>query len=204
MPGFRDITDENERLSLALAHTTDEAQRAAIEIQQVLNANDALSSSRTVDYGAGDIGNFNEREDIVQQLENTGLSAEQSLQLLVAVDDSSYETMTQDIQTVMEHLNNGEPFDVAVKAIMDEQETEDYVRSQLAEYKPTDEDVDVDEFRSMANYIQGADDSAFEEGGMFEDISPTIREDAEAIEDLVEGILRYDDAVSTLQDKEDE
>jgi hypothetical protein len=39
VPGFKDITDENERLSLALAHTSDEAQKAAIEIQQVLNAN---------------------------------------------------------------------------------------------------------------------------------------------------------------------
>ena len=143
VPGFKDITDENERLSLALAHTSDEAQRAAIEIQQVLNANDSLSSSRTVDYGAGDIGNFNEREDITQQLENTGLSAEESLQLLVTVDDSSYETMTQDIQTVMEHLNGGEPFDVALKAIMDEQETEDYIKAQLDAYEPTDEDIDA-------------------------------------------------------------
>ena len=203
VPGFKEITDENERLSLALAHTSDEAQRAAIEIQQVLNANSSLSSSRTVDYGAGDIGNFNERGAIVQQLENTGLSAEESLQLLVTVDDSSYDTMTQDIQTVMEHLNGGEPFDVALKAIMDEQETEDYIKAQLAAYEPTDEDIDADAFKNMASYIQEADSSAFEEGGMLEDVSPEIQNNAEALEDLVEGILRYDDAVSTLNDNEE-
>lgn len=203
VPGFKEITDENERLSLALAHTSDEAQRAAIEIQQMLNANDALSSSRTVDYGAGDIGNFNEREDITRQLENTGLNAKESLQLLVSVDNSSYETMTQDIQTVMEHLNGGEPFDVALKAIMDEQETEDYIKAQLEAYEPTDEDVDADAFKNMANYIQSADASAFEEGGMLEDVSPDIQANAEALEDLVEGILRYDDAVSTLNDNEE-
>lgn len=87
---------------------------------------------------------------------------------------------------------------------MDEQETEDYIKAQLDAYEPTDEDIDADAFKNMANYIQGADDSAFEEGGMLEDVSSNIRENAEALEDLVEGILRYDDAVSTLTDKEDE
>lgn len=200
LPWWRSITDENERLAIALAHTGDEAQKASIQIEQLLNANSSLSESRISDYGES----FNEREGITRQLESTGLSVEENLQLLVSIDDSSYETMTQDIQTVMEHLNGGEPFDVALKAVMDEQETEDYVRSQIEAYEPTDEDVDADAFKNMANYIQGADASAFEEGGMFEDISSDIQENAEALETLVEGILRYDDAVSTLTEKEED
>lgn len=199
VPGFAEITDENEKLALALSHTSDEAQRAAIEIQQILNANENLNGSAR-DTG----GILGQRDSIVRDLENTGLNAEESLQLLVTVDDSSYETMTQDIQTVMKHLNNGEPFEVALKAIMDEQETEEYVKSQLAAYQPTDEDVKSEDFQTLSNMFLDNAGNMGEEGTEFEDYSEDLLNNASALEEVIEGILRYDDAVQSLDDSLDD
>ena len=78
------------------------------------------------------------------------------------------------------------------------------LQNRINNYEPTDEDIDADQFKSMANYIHGADDSAFEEGGMFEDLPSDIRDSADALEDFVEGILRYEDAISTLAEKEED
>lgn len=126
------------------------------------------------------------------------------MQLLVTVDDSSYETMTQDIQTVMKHLNNGEPFEVALKAIMDEQETEEYVKSQLAAYQPTDEDVKSEDFQTLSNMFLDNAGNMGEEGTEFEDYSEDLLNNASALEEVIEGILRYDDAVQSLDDSLDD
>jgi major membrane immunogen (membrane-anchored lipoprotein) len=199
VPGFAKITDENERLALALSHTSDEAQRAAIEIQQVLNSNENLNGSAR-DTG----GILNQRDSITQALENTGLSAEESLQLLVTIDDSSYETMTQDIQKVTEQLNDGKPFEVAIQAIMDEQETEDYIKSQLAAYEPEDEDVSKEAFDSLTDTFYENQDQMGVEGTPFADYSEDLFENAEALEDVVESILRYNDAIESLDESYDD
>ena len=180
----------------------DDAQIAAVQIEELLYHNDSL---KNMGYAGQGITAEEQRNNITGALENSGLSAEQSLQLMATFDeDATYAEIMKGIREVSAAVANGEDFDIVLRARMSPEQIEDAVKNAINAYEPTDEDVNIDEFKSMANYIQGADDSAFEEGGMFEDISPAIREDAEAIEDLVEGILRYDDAVSTLQDKEDE
>lgn len=46
VPGFAEITDENEKLALALSHTSDEALRATIQIEQLANANANLTEGQ--------------------------------------------------------------------------------------------------------------------------------------------------------------
>jgi hypothetical protein len=186
-------------LSLALSHTSDEAQRAAIEIQQVLNANENLNGSARETGGV-----LNQRDSITQLLEESDLSAEESLQLLVTVDSSSYEIMTQDIQTVISHLNDGEPFDVAIQAVMNEQETEEYIKTQVAAYEPKDEDVEKESFDDLADTFYENKDQMGVEGTPFEDFSEDLFNNAEALEDVIEDILRYNDAIESLDKSYDD
>lgn len=179
----------------------DDAQIAAVEIEQILQTN---SSIKDMGYAGQGLTADEQRDNITGALENTGLSAEQNLQLMATFDkDATYKEIMDGIAEVRQGLENGEDFDVLLKAKFDPEQIEQGVKEAINAYEPTDEDVDADAFKNMANYIQGADASAFEEGGMLEDVSPDIQANAEALEDLVEGILRYDDAVSTLNENEE-
>ena len=186
-----------------MLHTLqDDAQIAAVEIEQILQSN---SSLKDMGY-AGQVGPTAEeqRDNITGALENTGLSAEQNLQLMATFDkDATYNEIMDGIREVQEGLSNGEDFNVLLKAKFDPEQIKEGIKTAIDAYEPTDEDIDADAFKNMANYIQEADSSAFEEGGMLEDVSPEIQNNAEALEDLVEGILRYDDAVSTLNENEE-
>ena len=180
----------------------DDAQIAAVEIERILQSN---SNIRDMDYSVQGLSAEEQRDNITGALENTGLSAEQNLQLMATFDkDANYKDIMSDIKEVQQSLENGEDFEVILKAKFDPEQIEQGIKEAINAYEPTDEDVDADAFKNMANYIQGADASAFEEGGMLEDVSPDIQNNAEALEELVEGILRYDDAVATLIDKEED
>ena len=179
----------------------DDAQIAAVQIEQLLQSN---SSIKDMGYAGQGLTADAQRDNITGALENTGLSAQQNLQLMATFDkDATYKEIMDGISEVREGLANGEDFNVLLKAKFDPEQIEQGVKEAINAYEPTDEDVDVEAFKNMANYIQGADASAFEEGGMFEDISPDIQTNAEALEQLVEGILRYEDAISTLEEKEE-
>jgi hypothetical protein len=168
-----------------------EAGKAAVEVGQLLLANEKLNTS--------------DRQDVQGELSNAGLYHEQQVQFLATLDENaSKQEILSALEKLKQNMQNDESFDVALKASIDPEQLKQHIKEQIDAYEPTDEDVDADQFKSMANYVHEADDSAFEDGGMFEDISPDIRDSAEALEDFVEGILRYEDALSTLAEKEED
>lgn len=196
-----DKYSELEKIDIMLHTLQDDAQIAAVEIEQVLQTN---SSIKDMGYAGQGLTADEQRDNITGALENTGLSAEQNLQLMATFDkDATYKEIMDGIAEVQQGLENGEDFDILLKAKFDPEQIAQGVKEAINAYEPTDEDIDADAFKNMANYIQEADSSAFEEGGMLEDVSPEIQNNAEALEDLVEGILRYDDAVSTLNENEE-
>jgi len=185
VPGFAEITDENEKLALALSHTSDEALRAAIQIEQLANANTNLTEGQ--------------QAGIVQRLESSGFSAQESLQFMASLDeDASYREIVEKLEEVKQQVDTGAPFEVALQAKMDPEQIRESVEASLAAYEPKDEDVDAADFQSLSSMFMNNADNMGEEGTPFADYSEDLLKNADALEEVVEGILRYDDAVETL------
>lgn len=210
-PEYAAITDETERLAIAYQHVQTDAGKAAIEVRELLLANKNLTEGAgvqtTYDANTGqELSQYNliGREGIQSEMSNAGLDHEQQVQFLATLDENASESeIRTKLAELKQKMQDGQDFDVALKASLDPEQLDEMVKNQINSYEPTDEDVDVDQFKSMANYIHDADASAFEEGGALEDISPEIQNNADALEEFVEGILRYDDAISTLLEKEE-
>jgi hypothetical protein len=189
-----------------------EAGKAAVEVGQLLLANESLTNNggmqTTYDANTGQALSQYEligRQGIQTEMSDMGMDHEQQVQFLATLDENASESeIRTKLAELKQKMQDGQDFDVALKASLDPEQLNEMVKNQINSYEPTDEDVDADQFKSMANYIHDADASTFEEGGMLEDISPEIQNNADALEELVEGILRYDDAVSTLSEKEEE
>lgn len=185
VPGFAEITDENEKLALALSHTSDEALRAAIQIEQLANANTNLTEGQ--------------QTGIVQRLENSGFSAQESLQFMASLDEeASYREIVEKLEEVKQQVDAGTPFEVALQAKMDPEQIRESVEASLAAYEPKDEDVDAADFQSLSSTFMDNADNMGEEGTPFADYSEDLLKNADALEEVVEGILRYDDAIETL------
>ena len=199
-------------MAIAYEHVQTEAGKAAIEVGQLLLANESLTDSggmqTTYDSRTGQVLSQYEligREGIQSEMSDMGMDHEQQVQFLATLDENASESeIRTKLLELKQKMQEGEDFDVALKASLDPEQLDEMVKNQINAYEPTDEDVDADQFKTMANYIHDADASAFEEGGTLEDISPEIQNNADALEELVEGILRYDDAISTLSEKEED
>lgn len=188
VPGFAEIADENERLSLALAHTSDEAQRAAIQIQQMLNTSNTLSDDQ--------------KTGITRQLESAGFSAQEALQVIASLnidEETSYNNIVPEIQDIIHRVNEDkESLSVVLQAKMDPEQVKETVKSQIATYEPKDEDVDKEDFDSLADTFYENKNQMGVEGTPFEDFSEGLFENAAGLEDVIEGILRYNDAIESL------
>lgn len=188
VPGFAEITDENERLSLALAHTSDEAQRAAIQIQQMLNTSNILSDDQ--------------KTGITRQLESAGFSAQEALQVIASLnidEETSYNNIIPEIQDIIQRVNEDkESLSVVLQAKMDPEQIKETVKSQIATYEPKDEDINKEDFDSLADTFYENKNQMGVEGTPFEDFSENLFENAEGLEDVIEGILRYNDAIESL------
>ena len=185
VPGFAEITDENEKLALALSHTSDEALRAAIQIEQLANANTNLTEGQ--------------QTGIIQRLENSGFSAQESLQFMASLDeDASYREIVEKLEEVKQQVDTGAPFEVALQAKMDPEQIRESVEASLAAYEPKDEDVDAADFQNLSSMFMDNADNMGEEDTPFADYSEDLLKNADALEEVVEGILRYDDAIETL------
>lgn len=185
VPGFAEIIDENKKLALALSHTSDEALRAAIQIEQLANANTNLTEGQ--------------QTSITQKLEGSGFSAQESLQLMASLDENaSYQEIVKQIEEVKQQVNAGTPFEVVLQAKMDPEQLRKSIQESLATYEPKDEDVDAVDFQSLSNMFMNNADKMGEEGTPFVDYSEDLLNDAAALEEVVEGILRYDDAIQSI------
>lgn len=172
-------------MALALSHTSDEALRAAIQIEQLANANTNLTEGQ--------------QTSITQKLEGSGFSAQESFQLMASLDENaSYQEIIQQIEEVRQQVDAGTPFEIALQAKMDPEQVREAVESSLAAYEPKDEDVDTTDFQTLSGMFMDNADKMGEEGTPFADYSENLLSNAEALEEVVEGILRYDDAVQTL------
>jgi hypothetical protein len=211
-PEYAAIADEAERAAIAYEHMGTEAGKAAVEVGQLLLANENLTDNggmqTTYNANTGQVLSQYEligRQGIQTEMSDMGMDHEQQVQFLATLDENASESeIRTKLAELKQKMQDGQDFDVALKASLDPEQLDEMVKNRIDSYEPTDEDVDVDQFKSMANYIHDANESAFEEGGALEDISPEIQNNADALEELVEGILRYDDAISTLSEKEEE
>lgn len=168
-----------------MSHTSDEALRAAIQIEQLANANTNLTEGQ--------------QTSITQKLEGSGFSAQESLQLMASLDENaSYQQIIQQIEEVRQQVDAGTPFEIALQAKMDPEQIRESVEASLAAYEPKDEDVDAADFQSLSGMFMDNADNMGEEGTPFADYSEDLLNNADALEEVVEGILRYDDAVQTL------
>lgn len=179
--GF-DQLDELEQIDFMLQHVQDDAQKAALEVEQLMRANENL--------------NANDRAYLTSRFEQSGLSAEQSLQLVASLDENA---SREEINARLNEITqSGEPFEIALRATMDPQQIREMVESQLAEYQPTDEDVNSEDFQTMANMFMNNEENMGKEGTPFENYSTDLLEDADALEQVIESMLRYDDAIESL------
>lgn len=211
-PEYAAIADEAERAAIAYQHMGTEAGKAAVEVGQLLLANENLTDNggmqTTYDANTGRVLSQYEligRQGIQSEMSDMGMTHEQQVQFLATLDENASESeIRTQLAELKQKMQDGQDFDVALKASLDPEQVDEMVKNQINSYEPTDEDVDADQFKSMANYIHDADESNFEEGGILGDISSDIQNNADALEEFVEGILRYDDAISTLSEKEEE
>ena len=179
--GF-DQLDELEQIDFMLQHVQDDAQKAALEVEQLLRANENLTA--------------NDRQYLTAQMEQAGLSAEQSLQFVATLDENA---SRQEINTRLNEITqSGEPFEIALRATMDPQQVREMVEAQLAEYQPTDKDVNSEDFQTMANMFMANEKNMGKEGTPFENYSADLLENADALEEVIESMLRYDDAIESL------
>ena len=204
--GFNELYNDLEQIDFMLQYVTDDAQRADLQMQQLLRSNKNLTSQRSVDYGAGDIGTSSDYLEIAGEMQRAGFSAQEQLQLIATLDENaSREEILNAIHRVQQYMDNGDSFSLALQAGLElnPQEIENMVRSQLADYQPTDEDVNLEDFQTLSNLFLNTNQLG-QEGTPFADYSEELINNAIALEDVVEGILRYNDAIETINKNMDD
>lgn len=189
--GF-ELLDSMEQLDFMLQNVQDDAQKAAIQVQQLLESNSSLG-----EHHFGD-NTYTDSEEITRALEQTDLTAENSLQLVASLDKDASKAEIKakiaDVQAEME--SNGGDFALALKATLDPEELEkakEQVRNSISSMEPTDSDLDKDSFQETARYFQ-------EMAEELDDVPDEIALSSEALQNFTEAVLRYDDA---LQDADE-
>lgn len=184
--GF-DVLTSLEQLDFMLQNIRDDSQKAAIEIQQLLEQNQSLgirgyAGQMTDDYA-----------QITSALEMSDFTAQQSLTLIASLDENASKSeILRTIDDIRAEMNaNGNDFSLALMATLNEESLaniEDQVRDAISEMGPIDADLDEDIFKATAQYFQ-------EMAGEIEGIPEEIKYSAEELEEFTEAILRYEDAL---------
>ena len=199
--GF-DTLDSAEQLDFMLQNIQDDAQKAGIQVQQLLEANDNLSSARVVSGERTERGfstsTVNDYNDITAALTQTDMSAQQSLTLIASLDEnaSKQEILNKIAQIKSEMENNDNNFELALRTTLDPKELQnvkEQVRASISEMEPTDSDINKETFQETARYFQDM-------AGELEGVSEEVAYNQEELADLAEAVLRYDDA---LQDADE-
>ena len=120
-------------------------------------------------------------------------------------EETSYNNIVPEIQDIIHRVNEDkESLSVVLQAKMDPEQVKETVKSQIATYEPKDEDVDKEDFDSLADTFYENKNQMGVEGTPFEDFSEGLFENAAALEDVIEGILRYNDAIESLNENYDD
>ena len=191
--GF-DLLSQTEQLDFMLQHVQTDAQKAAIELEQLLVANDNLSQSYDLENGTHVSG---EDEYVTQLLERAGFNAEQSLQLIATLDpDATASQIREDIKNIQAKMDaNGGDFSLALSTSLNtDQDGRELTQQLFSEMAPTDADVDADSFQQLGRYF-----AEIAENDPFDDIPDELAYSAEALADFTEAILRYDSAVEKAE-----
>ena len=104
----------------------------------------------------------------------------------------------QEVANLNAQVKEDGDLDVLLDARLTDETKEGLVKDQIAGYEPKDEDVDTADFQTVANSFFDNADQMGQEGTPFADYSEDLLQNADALEDVVEGILRYNDAVESM------
>ena len=175
-----------------LQHIQDDAQKAAIEVQQLLEANSSLG-----EHHFGETTYF-DSEQITRELEQSDLSAQQSLTLIASLDpNASMQEILAKVHQIQAEMDaNGGDFELALRATLDPEELErvkEQVKDSIPSMTPIDSDLNADAFQETAKYF-------YEMAGELEEIPEELAYSSEELQEFTEAVLRYDDA---LQDADE-
>ena len=184
IPEFALLT-EAQKLDYMLQYITDDAQRATVSVEQLLDANSSLSDNT-------DFQGYSSKDYIYQAFNDMGLNSEQQVKVLATLDMDASE---QEIRSRLAEINQkmseeGMTFDMALKSTMEPEDARAMTQQEFSSMQATDADVNQEEFQELGNYLAQTAEAA-------EDLPDYLAYDAEALADFTEAILRYDDAVET-------
>lgn len=191
IPEFALLT-EAQKLDYMLQYITDDAQRATVSVEQLLDANSSLSDNT-------DFQGYSSKDYIYQAFNDMGLNSEQQVKVLATLDMDASE---QEIRSRLAEINQkmseeGMTFDMALKSTMAPEDARAMTQQEFSSMQATDADVNQEEFQELGNYLAQTAEAA-------EDLPDYLAYDADALADFTEAILRYDDAVETAIDNMDE
>ena len=178
-----------DQLSFMLEHTKDEAQQANLSLAQTF-----------AQFTGGD--QF-KTEQIGSTLTQWGMSLEDGFKLAATIDeDATYEDIVRILSEIGGKLRDGTTLDEALQDLfkdsIEEGIDEADVEKALDAMKPSDADVKEDDFRSLNNTFLENTDKFGVEDTPFADYSPELAKNAEGLAEVTEGILRYNDAVQSI------
>ena len=191
IPEFALLT-EAQKLDYMLQYITDDAQRATVSVEQLLDANSNLSDNT-------DFQGYSSKDYIYQTFDEMGLNSEQQLKVLATLDmDASEKEIRDRLAEINQRMSEeGMTFDMALKSTMAPEDARAMTRQEFSSMEATDADVDQEEFQQLGDYLAQTAEAA-------EDLPDYLAYDAEALADFTEAILRYDDAVETAIDNMDD
>lgn len=175
-----------------LQYITDDAQRATVSVEQLLDANSNLSDNT-------DFQGYSSKDYIYQAFNDMGLNSEQQLKVLATLDmDASEQEIRDRLAEINQRMSEeGMTFDMALKSTMEPEDARAMTQQEFSSMQATDSDVNQEEFQELGNYLAQTAEAA-------EDLPDYLAYDADALADFTEAILRYDDAVETAIDNMDE
>jgi hypothetical protein len=181
-----------DQLDMALQYVTDDAQRAALEVEQLLQNNDNFSNGDPFSQMS-----LRRTRDVLNE---SGFTSDQQLKILATLDeDASQQEIENKIKDIQQRMqDNGDSFNLALNPT-DPEEAKKMTLSDFGSMDTggLDADVDAEEFSNLGKYLAQTAEAA-------EDLPDYLAYDADALADFTEAILRYDDAVETATDKMDD
>ena len=183
-----------------LNNVENDTDRTSLKIAEMLMTSQGLTDFEGhMEYGRDKdqyMAGSNDYEAVMQQ---AGWTNEQALKFVASLDEQvSLEEFKKQVADLNNQITNDTNLDVLLDARLSDDSKEELVKDQVAAYQPRDEDVSSEEFQSLSSHFFENEDKMGVEGTPFEDYSEDLLNNAEALEEVVEGILRFNDAVESI------
>jgi uncharacterized membrane protein (UPF0182 family) len=131
------------------------------------------------------------------------MSLEDGFKLAATIDeDATYEDIIRVLSEIGGKLREGTTLDEALQDLfkdsIEEGIDEADIEKALDAMKPSDADVKEDDFKNLNDTFLENTDKFGVEDTPFADYSPELAKNAEGLAEVTEGILRYNDAVQSI------